>query len=37
MDYLPLLGRPAEVEVALCNCLGFGSKNSALVLGAVSP
>jgi 3-oxoacyl-(acyl-carrier-protein) synthase len=22
-----------EVEAALCNCLGFGSKNSALVLG----
>ena len=24
----------AEVEAALCNCLGFGSKNSAIVLGA---
>jgi hypothetical protein len=22
------------VEAALCNCLGFGSKNSAIVLGA---
>jgi 3-oxoacyl-[acyl-carrier-protein] synthase II len=33
MDYLPMLGRAAHVEAALCNCLGFGSKNSALVLG----
>jgi 3-oxoacyl-[acyl-carrier-protein] synthase II len=35
MDFLPLTGRPADVEAALCNCLGFGSKNSALVLGRV--
>jgi 3-oxoacyl-[acyl-carrier-protein] synthase II len=34
MDFLPLEGRAAQVEAALCNCLGFGSKNSALVLGA---
>jgi 3-oxoacyl-[acyl-carrier-protein] synthase II len=33
MDFLPLEGRRAECEAALCNCLGFGSKNSALVLG----
>jgi 3-oxoacyl-[acyl-carrier-protein] synthase II len=33
MDFLPLEGRPADVQAALCNCLGFGSKNSALVLG----
>jgi 3-oxoacyl-[acyl-carrier-protein] synthase II len=33
MDFIPNVARPAEVEVALCNCLGFGSKNSALVLG----
>ena len=26
---------PARVEAALCNCLGFGSKNSALVIGRV--
>ena len=32
MDYLPLTGRSADTGVALCNCLGFGSKNSALVL-----
>jgi 3-oxoacyl-[acyl-carrier-protein] synthase II len=33
MDYLPRVGRPDHVEAALCNCLGFGSKNSAIVLG----
>jgi 3-oxoacyl-[acyl-carrier-protein] synthase II len=33
MDYLPRVGRAAQAEAALCNCLGFGSKNSALVLG----
>ena len=26
---------PAPPAAALCNCLGFGSKNSAIVLGAV--
>ena len=30
----PTRAAPAEVEAALCNCLGFGSKNSAIVLGA---
>jgi 3-oxoacyl-[acyl-carrier-protein] synthase II len=35
MDYLPLEGRRARPAAALCNCLGFGSKNSAVVLGAV--
>jgi 3-oxoacyl-[acyl-carrier-protein] synthase II len=34
MDFLPNVGRPAAPAAALCNCLGFGSKNSALVLGA---
>jgi 3-oxoacyl-[acyl-carrier-protein] synthase II len=33
MDFVPNVARPAEVGAALCNCLGFGSKNSALVLG----
>ena len=33
LDYIPNQGRRAEVEAALCNCLGFGSKNSALVIG----
>ena len=33
MDFIPMTGREAAPEAALCNCLGFGSKNSALVLG----
>ena len=33
LDYMPNRGRSASVEAALCNCLGFGSKNSALVIG----
>jgi 3-oxoacyl-[acyl-carrier-protein] synthase II len=33
LDYIPNTGRSAEIEAALCNCLGFGSKNSAIVLG----
>jgi 3-oxoacyl-[acyl-carrier-protein] synthase II len=33
LDLLPAVGRPAEPVAALCNCLGFGSKNSAIVLG----
>ena len=33
LDFLPGTGRAAQVDAALCNCLGFGSKNSALVLG----
>ena len=32
LDYVPNQARPAEVNVALCNCIGFGSKNSALIL-----
>jgi 3-oxoacyl-[acyl-carrier-protein] synthase II len=32
LDYVPDIGRKAEVEHAICNCVGFGSKNSALVL-----
>jgi 3-oxoacyl-[acyl-carrier-protein] synthase II len=35
MDFIPHRARSLEVEAALCNCLGFGSKNSALVLGRV--
>ena len=33
MDFIPKQGRLLAVEAALCNCLGFGSKNSALILG----
>lgn len=32
LDYVPKTARKAEVKTALCNCIGFGSKNSALVL-----
>jgi 3-oxoacyl-[acyl-carrier-protein] synthase II len=33
LDFIPNTGRSAQPIAALCNCLGFGSKNSALVLG----
>jgi len=33
LDVVPNVARAAEVGAALCNCLGFGSKNSAVVLG----
>jgi 3-oxoacyl-[acyl-carrier-protein] synthase II len=36
LDVIPNKGRAAEVDAALCNCLGFGSKNSALVIGRVA-
>jgi len=32
LDYVANRARAANVQTALCNCLGFGSKNSALVL-----
>lgn len=32
LDYVPNTARQHEVKTALCNCIGFGSKNSALVL-----
>jgi 3-oxoacyl-[acyl-carrier-protein] synthase II len=35
LDYVPLAAREADVRVALCNCIGFGSKNSALVIQRV--
>lgn len=35
LDFIPHTGRAVRPRAALCNCLGFGSKNSALVLGAV--
>ena len=35
MDFIPNQARAADIDAALCNCLGFGSKNSALVLGRV--
>jgi 3-oxoacyl-[acyl-carrier-protein] synthase II len=32
LDYTPHRARERNVRVALCNCIGFGSKNSALVV-----
>jgi 3-oxoacyl-[acyl-carrier-protein] synthase II len=32
LDYVPNEARQGSVRVALCNCIGFGSKNSALVI-----
>jgi len=32
LDYVPNKSRTGTVNTALCNCIGFGSKNSALVL-----
>jgi 3-oxoacyl-[acyl-carrier-protein] synthase II len=36
LDYIPEAGRKATVEHAVCNCIAFGSKNSALVLRNLS-
>jgi len=36
LDYVPEVGRSAEIEHAVCNCIAFGSKNSALVLRKVA-
>ena len=35
LDYVPNTAREQQVRVALCNCIGFGSKNSALVVEKV--
>src|SRR5437868_2607877 len=36
LDYVPQPGRKKTIEHAVCNCIAFGSKNSALVLRNVS-
>ena len=36
LDYVPDVGRSAKIEHAICNCVGFGSKNSALVLRKIA-
>ena len=35
LDYIPTRCRPARVDHAICNCIAFGSKNSALVVSRV--
>jgi 3-oxoacyl-[acyl-carrier-protein] synthase II len=37
LDYVPNEGRPAQIDVALSNCIAFGSKNSALVFRKLPP
>ncbi|HEY0657452.1 MAG TPA: beta-ketoacyl-[acyl-carrier-protein] synthase family protein, partial [Pyrinomonadaceae bacterium] len=32
LDYTPNEAKKADVKTALCNCIGFGSKNSSLIL-----
>jgi 3-oxoacyl-[acyl-carrier-protein] synthase II len=32
LDYVANAGRAHPIEVAICNCIGFGSKNAALAL-----
>src|SRR5207244_12819444 len=36
LDYVPEAGRKKEIEQAVCNCIAFGSKNSAVVLRKVA-
>ena len=36
LDYVPDAGRKVAVKHAICNCIAFGSKNSALVLRKVA-
>jgi len=35
LDYVPNHAREANIRIALCNCIGFGSKNSAMVIERV--
>jgi len=37
LDYIPDIGRRQRIDVAVCNTIAFGSKNSALVLKRYSP
>jgi 3-oxoacyl-[acyl-carrier-protein] synthase II len=36
LDYVSEAGRTVEIEHAVCNCIAFGSKNSALVLRKIA-
>ena len=35
LDVVPHTGRAADLRNVLCNCIGFGSKNSAIVLSRI--
>jgi 3-oxoacyl-[acyl-carrier-protein] synthase II len=37
LDYIPNRAICRSAETALCNCIGFGSKNSALVVARGDP
>ncbi len=36
LDYVPSVDRKKDIEYAVCNCIAFGSKNSALVLRKIA-
>jgi 3-oxoacyl-[acyl-carrier-protein] synthase II len=36
LDYIPHQSRKARVDVAICNCIAFGSKNSVIVLQKIT-
>jgi 3-oxoacyl-[acyl-carrier-protein] synthase II len=36
LDYVPHHSRKGEIEHALCNCIAFGSKNSALIVSRIN-
>ena len=36
LDYIPHRSRPVQIEHAICNCIAFGSKNSALVVSRMA-
>jgi 3-oxoacyl-[acyl-carrier-protein] synthase II len=36
LDYVPQPGRKRAIEYAVCNCIAFGSKNSALLLRKIN-
>jgi 3-oxoacyl-[acyl-carrier-protein] synthase II len=35
LDYIPNAARQSRIDAALCNCIAFGSKNSAMVIRRV--
>ncbi len=36
LDYVPEAGRAVDIDSAVCNCIAFGSKNSALLLRKIA-